>query len=261
MRIKFLGTSATWPLPRSKKCQCPLCQSLDSRDKRLRSVLLIKEDNLNLLIDCGPDIVKEIRREKIESINAIIITHAHSDHISGLKRINFKALHQNETIPIYASFNAHRIIKKNFGQKINYQKKIIFPYRAFKINRVKFRPLLVNHYQGVVTFAFKINFKDKNKNLKLIYMPDYKEISLKTANYIKGCDLLILGGSILSKKIPWHKSIIEGIELAKLLKAKKVYFTHIGHDTLPHKELEKFVREKGGENFHIGYDGLEIKLT
>jgi phosphoribosyl 1,2-cyclic phosphate phosphodiesterase len=256
MKILFLGTSATWPLPRPGKCSCKICQSRDSRDKRLRSALLIKFKKSNILIDCGPDIVKELRREKIKKINAVVISHAHSDHISGLKRADFKKLHTRGAVPVYAGLNAHRIIKKNFSQKFDYQKKIINLYKEFKVDKIKVLPLLVKHYKGITTFAFKVASGKKF----FVYMPDYKKIYPKSERYIKNCHLLILGGSILSKKIPWHNPIVRGIELAQKLKTKKVYFTHIGHDTLPHKKLEKFVQTQGGQNFHVAYDGLEIKL-
>jgi len=261
IKIKFLGTSATWPLPRPGKCFCKICYSSDPRDKRSRSVLLLQSKNYNVLIDCGPDIVKQLRREKIKKIEAVVITHAHSDHISGLKRVDFKRLHPEGLLPLYASLNAHQIIKNNFGEKFDYQKIRISAYKKFSINHFSFLPFLVKHYQGITTYGFQISLGGKEQNPKLIYLPDYKKVPLKSERYIKNCDLLILGGSILSKKIPWHNPITEGIKLAKRWKAKKVYFTHIGHDTLPHKALEKFVREKGGKNFHVAYDGLEVKLT
>jgi len=48
--------------------------------------------------------------------------------------------------------------------------------------------------------------------------------------------------------------------LAKELKPKLCYFTHIGHITGTYEELEKYVQKNGGKNFHIAYDGLELNI-
>jgi len=260
MKLIFLGTSATWPLPRKgRKCSCKICQSKDERDKRSRSAILLltpnKKSKEGILIDAGPDILKELRRAKIAEIKALLITHAHSDHLAGLKGLKFKKL-----IPLYALEEVHQKIKKNFGSKVAYLKKVIRPFREFKIDTVKFKGLVVEHSQNFTTLAYLIIFGSKGKEKKIVYMPDYKKVPQKSQKLMANCDLLILGGSILKKVIPWHSPIVEGINLAQKLKAKKVYFTHLGHQTLPHQELERFVQEKGGPQFKIAYDGLTLNL-
>jgi len=73
---------------------------------------------------------------------------------------------------------------------------------------------------------------------------------------------MALDGSSLETKgqTRTHESIEEGIRLGKELKPKFCYFTHIGHITGTHKELEKIVQKQGGRNFHIAYDGLELEI-
>ena len=91
-------------------------------------------------------------------------------------------------------------------------------------------------------------------------MPDWKIIPKKSVKKMLGTNILILGGSSLKRNLPWHSPIIKGLKIAKKIKAKKVYFTHIGHLTLPHKKLSEFVKKFGKKKFNIAYDGLKIKL-
>ncbi len=91
-------------------------------------------------------------------------------------------------------------------------------------------------------------------------MPDYKNVPTKSRKQILGCDVLILGGAILTRNIPWHNPIDYGIKLACELKAKKIYFTHIGHIRKPHKQLVGYVKKKGGENFNVAYDRQQISV-
>ena len=95
-----------------------------------------------------------------------------------------------------------------------------------------------------------------------IYIPDIKRLPKNDRKQFSGVHLLALDGSSLGTKgqTRTHESIEEGIRLAKELKPKFCYFTHIGHITGTHKELEKFVQKQGGKNFHIAYDGLELTL-
>ena len=55
-------------------------------------------------------------------------------------------------------------------------------------------------------------------------------------------------------------SIPEEIKLVWRLKAKKIYFTHIGHKAGAHKELTKFIQGLGGKKFEVAYDEMEIKF-
>jgi len=292
MEIKVLGTSATWPLPRrGRECFCPICQSKDKRDKRLRSAILLEINNkrprkvaslprdrqeTRILIDCGPDIIKQLGREKISQIDFIVLTHAHSDHTSGLKSIGPHKLHKEGPVPIYAHSEVHKRLSSNF-KKLKYQKKVIYPFKKFKISakgaapavgqgsasggeNLEFSPLLVFHSKNFPTFAFKIVSSVKCQMSSVVYMPDYKNIPQKSIKEMKHADILILGGAILHRRIPWHRPIDEGIKTAKELEAKRVYFTHIGHQTLPHKELVKYVQRLGNKNFNVLYDSQLIRI-
>lgn len=254
MEIKFLGTSATWPLPHPK-CQCVICTSRDKRDKRLRSAVFLSENKNTspILLDCGPDINKQLTREELLKIKAIIISHHHSDHASGLRKLTLKP---ENLIPVYASLGAHQYFQKNYLQA-TFKKVIIKPNQKFKIGNLEILPIGINHPGIKPTFAIQII----KKPLKMIYMPDYKLIPKQSLRYFKNLDFLIVGGAILKRNIPWHASIDQTIDTFKEQDIKKIYFTHIGHLTLPYKELVKYVRHNGGKQFDVAFDRLKIALN
>ena len=80
-KIKFLGSSNGQSIPR-ENCQCLQCESKDKKDSRLRSVILV---NNKILIDAGPDILKQLTTRQIENLDSVLITHEHNDHVGGLK--------------------------------------------------------------------------------------------------------------------------------------------------------------------------------
>ena len=79
----FLGTGGSMGVP-VLGCGCSVCNSTSKFDKRLRSSGLIHANGKNLLIDCGPDFRAQALPLNIKALDALILTHAHYDHIGGL---------------------------------------------------------------------------------------------------------------------------------------------------------------------------------
>lgn len=255
MKIKFLGTSAGWPLPRLGH-KCGLCNSKDTKDKRLRSSVLV---NGYVLVDAGPDTYQKLLNKDISKIRYVILTHWHPDHTLGVwdlthlytgeerKRNKPLILATKPTLKFVNSF-LNRLEELNtkevrFGDRID-------------LDGLDFFNFEVVHTEGA------IGVKLTSGNKSLIYIPDFKEIPAQNLKYLRMANLLVMDGSSLEKKheTPTHQSIETGIKLAKKLKPKMVSFTHLGHDTDRHVNIEKYIRKNGGKNFFIPYDGLEVEL-
>ena len=86
MKVTFLGTGTSQGVP-IIACQCEVCSSLDPKDKRLRSSILIETDNTNIVIDTGPDFRQQMLRENVQKVDAILFTHGHKDHTAGFDDI------------------------------------------------------------------------------------------------------------------------------------------------------------------------------
>ena len=83
MKLTFLGTGTSLGVP-IVGCNCPVCRSTDSRDKRFRSSALFEVDGLNILVDCGPDFRSQMLRAGIGHLDGILLTHNHKDHTGGI---------------------------------------------------------------------------------------------------------------------------------------------------------------------------------
>lgn len=258
MKIKFLGTSAGWPLPRLG-CNCDLCKSKDPKDHRLRPSVLV---NSSILIDAPPDIYHQLARlnnlaEVIKNFRALVLTHCHPDHILGF----YDLTHLYNRLESNPKIIATQEVINGFKQFYKY------PLRPFNVQIVKHGEVFSLGGMSISFFPVVHSripcFGVKIKQGKIfIYIPDIKKLPKPEYKTCSGVHLLSLDGSSLGKEgqTKIHESIEEGIKLAKKLKPKLCFFTHIGHKTGTEKELENYLQENGGRNFHVAYDGLEIEL-
>jgi phosphoribosyl 1,2-cyclic phosphate phosphodiesterase len=257
MKIKFLGTSAGWPLPRLG-CKCQICTSKDQKDTRTRSQALINDV---LILDVGPDTYQHLRSPDLDPtlVQAAAITHEHSDHTFGLW--DFSHIYTNKgRVKPKIFINPKTLAKIRF---------MFFPneYEIVKIETIKIQEDAIISFENLSLTFLAVNHTDSTFGIlvregdkRFFWAPDFKSLPAETIAKAKGADLVAIDGSELKIKTPSHETIEEGILLGKALQAKQVYFVHLGHRTLPHKDLESYVKKKGGSNFHIAYDGLEIEI-
>lgn len=249
MKIKFLGTSAGWPLPRLG-CKDKICSSTDPRDKRTRSQALVNDQ---LLLDIGPDTYLHLNQPGVNpiSIRYAAITHEHPDHTFGLWDLGH--IYNARPIKVIIDPATFRKTRKLFFPK-EYEVLKIASGSSVKDLGLEISLLPVSHTNS----SFGILIQGEGK--RIFWAPDFKTFPAETINILKKIDLVAMDGSELKIPTTNHQTIEEGIQLGRRLDAKKTYFIHLGHRTLPHKELEKFVKKRGGSRFEVAYDGLEIKL-
>ena len=253
MRVTFLGTGTSQGVPLIG-CNCIVCSSNNPREKRLRSSILIEVDGISIVIDTGPDFRQQMLREKIRNVDAVLFTHEHKDHVSGLDDIRaYNFLHKKK-IDIYASENVQAALKREFHYIFQSEKYPGVPEinlntignEPFYINHIKIIPIEVLHYKLPV-LGFRIN--------DFTYITDANYISDKEKEKVKGSKIIVLNALRKEKHIS-HFTLNEAIELMEELKPQKGYFTHISHqlglsDKLEN-ELPSFIK--------LSYDGLKIEM-
>lgn len=255
MKILFLGTSAGWPLPRLG-CDCQICQSKDAKDKRTRSAILVNE---TILVDAPPDIYYQLTAFKVspQKIKALVLTHAHLDHILGFYDLTHLYRREEKEPKLIITQEVLNGLRQLYRLPLApFKPVIVTSQEVMEVEKVKISFFSVEHSR-IPCFGLKM----KEKGV-LIYLPDIKRLPRSRRKSLRDVNLLVLDGSSLGKhgQTRTHQSIEEGIRLAKDLKSKKVYFTHLGHLTGVHEELEEFVQKEGGRNFHIAYDGLRLEI-
>ena len=77
------------------------------QNRRLRSSVLIKSKESSIIIDATPDLRQQLLNANVKKLDAILVTHTHSDHINGIDDFRFLNVIMKKDINLYASEHKH----------------------------------------------------------------------------------------------------------------------------------------------------------
>lgn len=114
VRLRFMGTGTSQGIP-IIGCRCPVCRSVDPRDKRFRSSVLVEFRGKAILVDAGPDFRSQMIREDVGHLDAVLLTHSHKDHTGGLDDLRSLNYIDRRVIDIYCEQRVEQSLEKEYG--------------------------------------------------------------------------------------------------------------------------------------------------
>lgn len=253
MTVTFLGTGTSQGVP-VIGCECEVCRSIDFRDKRLRVSVHLQLGDTSLIIDSGPDFRQQVLRERISKLDALLFTHEHKDHTSGMDDIRAYNFMQHADMPLYGEERVLRQIQQEFAYIFsghNYPgipRVTLFPITEapFSIGELAITPIRVMHYKLPV-LGFRIQ--------DFTYITDANYISEQEKQKIAGSKIIVLNALRKEPHIS-HFSLSEALALLQELQPEQAYITHISHLMGLHREVETELPDF----VHLAYDGLKLQL-
>ncbi len=237
LKITFIGTGTSYGIPKIG-CGCAVCKSSDPRDNRLRSSLLVEFDEKTVLIDTSADLRQQALRYSINNIDTILFTHAHADHLHGIDEIRVYQKRDTPPMECFASPDFCEEVGKRFDYAFFDHKPVgggtprikLTPVNGkFDVFGLEFETLPVIHGDKY-TVGYK--FAD------IAYIPDAKKIPPETLEKLYKLDILIID-ALRHKQHTTHMTVEESIELVKMVKPGRTFFTHIDHELSHAAESEK----------------------
>jgi len=252
----FLGTGTSQGIP-VLVCDCPVCHSSDLRDRRSRASAYVETAECAWVIDTGPDFRQQALRQNIRRLDAVLLTHAHTDHIMGFDDLR-PYCPGGRKLPVYGSADTLGHLQRSFEFAFDGRNR--FPGylhpdphivdKPFQLGRTTVAPLPVPHGR---TTTFGYLFVRDDRRL-LAYISDCKSVPEPVRELIRGVDTLVLD-ALRRREHPTHMSVAEAIEAAGAIGPRQTFLTHLSHD-LAHAKLEA---ELPG-NIRVAYDGLQVSL-
>jgi len=254
MEITILGTGTSQGVP-IIGCDCEVCSSVSDKDRRLRCSVYITVEGKNLLIDCGPDFRQQMLRENICKLDAILITHEHKDHTSGLDEVRSFNFLQRCEMPVYSQKNTLRQLENDYHYAFDSSKTAGVPRiklievdsnKTFQVEGLDVIPLPLMH-KKLPIIGFRIG--------DFSYVTDANFISDDTLAKMQGTKILIIN-ALQIEHHPSHFNLEEAIATAKRIGSESTYFTHISHKLGLHEKVERSLPK----SMLLAYDGLKLSL-
>ncbi|RYY30964.1 MAG: MBL fold metallo-hydrolase, partial [Chitinophagaceae bacterium] len=113
LTITFLGTGTSGGVPMIG-CDCEVCCSVDKKDKRLRSSILVRSAKTTIVVDSGPDFRYQMLRERVRELDAIVYTHSHKDHVAGLDDVRAYNFFSGRAMQVYSDEMTQQVLLREF---------------------------------------------------------------------------------------------------------------------------------------------------
>lgn len=253
LSLTFLGTGTSQGVP-VIACDCMVCTSQDPKDDRTRSSVLMEVDGKTIVIDTGPDFRRQMLREKVQQLNAVIYTHDHKDHLAGMDDVRAFCFKQKRAMPLYASQNVQDSLKREFpyafvAKENRYPGAPIIDlelidYAPFSVDGIEVIPIKVRHGKQNI-HAFRIE--------DITYITDANNIAPEEMDKILGSKVLVIN-ALRQQTHHSHFNLEQALAVVEEVKPEMAYLTHISHLLGKHEDVQTTLPE----NVFLAYDGLKV---
>lgn len=255
-KLLFLGSGGSMGIP-VIGCSCKVCRSNAGEDKRLRPSVLLSLNGKRFLVDIGPDYRTQALKYGIDTLDGLILTHSHYDHIAGLDELRIYIFRQEAPVPCLLSretfdelkMRYHYFLPPHVKDKVHITK-LKFQVLDGDVGETTFEGMPISYFSylqmGMKVNGFRVG--------TLAYVTDIMEYEESIFDSLQEIDTLIISARRWEKSVA-HLSVEEAIAFSKKTGAKKTYFTHISHE-IHHETTSKELPE----GVELAYDGLELNF-
>jgi phosphoribosyl 1,2-cyclic phosphate phosphodiesterase len=254
MRVTILGCGASTGVPAIGP-NWGRCDPADPRNRRRRVSVLVESGPVAILIDTSPDLREQLIDARVSRLDAVVMTHAHADHLHGIDDLRQLNRLMNAAIPLWADADTLAEIRRRFGYVLEpvsepgrYYKPTLVAHEItgrFAIGGVDIVPFAQDHGFST-TLGFRIG--------PMAYSTDVTQLDEDAFAALAGVELWIVD-CMRRAPHPSHSHLDKTLGWIARVGARRAVLTHMDH-TLDYRELSAELPA----GVEPGQDGLVIDL-
>jgi phosphoribosyl 1,2-cyclic phosphate phosphodiesterase len=234
-------------------CGCPVCRSDDPRNTRTRASARVEDNGAALLLDTATELRVQALQNRVRRVDAVLYTHYHSDHVSGLDDLKAFNAVLGGPIPCYGNASTERSLRERYAYAFAGTPWIgAIPHVTFRTASEPFTlfgleltPVPLRH-GPIWSCGWRIG--------DLAYLTDADGIPPESMNLLQGLEVLVLD-ALRFRRHPTHFSISEALGVIAELRPRRAVLTHLSHE-VEHAS----VNPELPEGVELGYDGQVVDL-
>lgn len=253
MRVTMLGCGASTGVPTIGP-DWGRCDPNDPRNRRRRVSVLVEIGNIAILIDTSPDLREQLIDARVSRLDAVVVTHAHADHLHGIDDLRPINRMMQSPIPLYADARTLAEIDRRFGYVLEpipepgrYYKPTLAPHEIdgpFEIAGIAIVPFAQDHGFST-TLGLRIG--------SFAYSTDVTELDDAAFAAIAGVELWIVD-CLRREPHPTHAHLAKTLAWIARVKPRRAVLTHMDQ-SLDYRELSAELPS----GVEPGQDGLVVE--
>ncbi len=215
------------------------------------------EGGAAVLVDAGPEFRLQALRAGLVRLDALLLTHAHADHLHGLDDV--RPLSHAAPLRVYGDRAALAETRERFsyafreGQRGGGKPRLELleaPAAGFEVKGLRILPVPLLH-GTLPVLGWRVG--------AFAYLTDCSAIPESSLPLLEGVEVAALDG-LRYRPHPTHFSVDEAIAAARRLGLRETWLTHLTHDA-SHAELEAYCAAHGADvGARPAWDGLVLEL-
>lgn len=219
------------------------CDPANPKNRRRRCSLLVERVEgaavTRVLIDTTPDMREQLLDAGVGTLDAVVYSHSHADHLHGLDDIRQLVFNARERMPVWADGPTEEALISRFGYAFVQPEGSDYPPicalnrigRGFAVagpaGPIGFTPIPVAH-GTIPALGFRIG--------RLAYLPDVSEIPKASWPLLSGLDVLVID-ALRRRPHPTHAHLARTLEWIDRAAPVRAVLTNM-HIDLDHAQLE-----------------------
>lgn len=235
LRATILGCGSSGGVPRIGAGWGD-CDPAEPKNRRRRCSMLLErvgaQGTTRVLVDTGPDLREQLLSADISTLDAVLYTHAHADHVHGVDDLRMVVMAMGRRLPVWADSATADALVSRFGYVFVQPEGSAYP------------PILdLNIIEGDITIdgaggALTLHpFRAKHGRIDalgfriggLAYLPDVSALYPETRAALAGLDILVID-ALRRQPHPTHAHLAQTLEWIAELAPKRAVLTNMHND-------------------------------